>query len=88
MEDQPKPPVRVAKHDTVATLFADGLFGGSVTSSVVRLDLFADHFDPTTGGMQPTIVGRLIMPAEKLEGFARGLGELAQRLQSERKPKT
>ena len=86
MEAQPKPPVRVAKHDTVAALFADGLFGGSVTAAVVRLDLFADHFDPATGGMQPTIVGRLIMPAEKLEGFARGLGELAQRLQAERKP--
>ncbi len=87
METQPTPPVRVAKHDTVATLFADGLFGGSVTSAVVRLDLFADHFDPATGGMQPTIVGRLIMPAEKLEAFARALGDLAQRLQAERKTK-
>ena len=43
MAEQPKPAVRAAKHDTVPTLFADGLFGASVTSGVVRLELFADH---------------------------------------------
>jgi hypothetical protein len=84
MAEQPKPAVRTAKHDTVPTLFADGLFGASVTSSVARLELFADHFEPAVGGMQPTIVGRLVMPAEKLDGFVRGLSELVQRLQSEK----
>lgn len=87
MEEQPKPAVRTAKHDTVPTLFADGLFGASVTSGVARLELFADHFDPAAGAMQQTIVGRLVMPAEKLGGFVRGLGELVQRLQSEVKAK-
>ncbi len=87
MEGQPKTAVKAARHDTVATLFADGLFGASVIAGVARLDLFADHFDPGVGGMQPTIVGRLVMPAEKLDGFVRGLGELVSRLQSEKKPK-
>jgi hypothetical protein len=84
MEEQPKPTVKIAKHDAVPTLFADGLFGASVTSGVARLELFADHFDPAAGAMQPTIVGRLAMPAERLEGFVRGLSELVQRLQSEK----
>ena len=87
METQPKPTVRTAKHDTVPSLFADGLFGASVTSGVARLELFADHFEPAVGAMQPTIVGRLIMPVEKLDGFVRGLGELVQRLASETKAK-
>ena len=88
MAEQPKPVVRTARHDTVPTLFADGLFGATVTSGVARLELFADHFDPATSAMQPTIVGRLVMPAEKLEGFVRGLSELVQRLQSEVKAKS
>lgn len=83
-----KPPIRVAKQDTVATLFADGLFGASVTSGVARLELFAEHFDPEGGGMQPTIVGRLIIPTEKLEGFLRVLGELVHRVQAEKKTNT
>jgi hypothetical protein len=83
MEEQPKPAVKVAKHDTVPTLFA-----ASVTSGVARLELFADKFDPAAGAMQQTIVGRLVMPAEKLGGFVRGLGELVQRLQSEIKAKS
>jgi hypothetical protein len=87
MADQPKPAIKVPKHDTVATLFADGLFGASVSSGVARLELFADHFDPATSVMQPTIVGRLVMPAEKLEGFVRGVGELVQQLQNQKKPK-
>jgi hypothetical protein len=84
MEEQPKTAVRTAKHDTVPTLFADGLFGASVTSGVVRLELFADHFEPAASAMQPTIVGRLALPAERLDAFVRGLVELVQRLQSEK----
>jgi hypothetical protein len=88
MEAQQKPAVRTAKHDTVPTLFADGLFGASITSGVARLELFAEQFDPAAGGMQPTIVGRLILPAEKLDPFVRGLTELVQRLKTEKDKQT
>lgn len=88
MESQPKPQIRVAKHDTIATLFADGLFSASVTSGVARIELFVDQYDPAASAMQPAIVGRLVMPVEKLEGFVRALGEIVQRIQNEKKPKT
>ena len=87
-ETQPKSAAKILKHDAVATLFADGLFSASVTSGVARIELVVDQFDPATGGMQAAIVGRLVMPAEKLEAFARGLGEIVQRLQNEKKPKS
>ena len=85
MPDQAKPAVRTAKHDTVPTLFADGLFGASISSGVARLELFADHFDPGASAMQPTIVGRLTMPAERLEAFVRGMAELVQQLANQKK---
>ncbi len=88
MSDLSKPVTKVAKHDTVPTLFADGLFGASVSAGVARLELFADQFDPATGAMQPTIVGRLTMPAEKLEAFVRGMTELVQQLANQKKQKS
>jgi hypothetical protein len=87
MATQPKPATNVAKHDTVATLFADGLFGASVSSGVARLELFAEHFDPAASAMQPTIVGRLMIPAERLEAFVRGMSELVTQIQNQKKPK-
>jgi hypothetical protein len=86
-EAPPKPPIRMAKHDPVASLFADGLFSASVTSGVARIELFVEQFDASANGMQPAIVGRLVMPVDKLESFVRALGEIVQRIQNEKKPK-
>ena len=87
MEEQPKPVARVARHDTIATMFADGLFSASVTAGVARIELFVDQFEPATSAMQQAIVGRLVVPVEKLEAFSRALGEIVQRLHNEKKPK-
>lgn len=70
-----------AKHDAIPTLFVDGLFGASVVSGVARLDLFAEHFGVGSPGVQRLVVGRLAIPAERVEIFARALGELVTRLQ-------
>ena len=63
-------------------------FSGAVIANVVRLDLFAEQLNPEGGAMQPTIVGRLILPAERLDLFTRALLELAQRLKQESKAKS
>jgi hypothetical protein len=83
MDAQPKPTPKTARQDSVSTIFADGLFGAALISGTVRLDLFIDQFDASAGGMQNVIAGRLILPAERLAAFVRGLAELAQRLQNE-----
>ena len=75
--------VQVPVHDPVPTVFADGLHGASVIAGVVRLDLFVERAWPGTASAQPMIVGRLALPAARLELFARALNELVQKLKRE-----
>lgn len=72
---------RLELRDSIPTVFADGLWGGSVTSGVVRMDVFAENFAAGAPSPQPMVVGRLVMPVSRLESFVRGLRELADRLQ-------
>jgi hypothetical protein len=66
------------RRDSTPTLFADGLFGGSVEAGVVRLELLARHFDPESTSLTATLVGRLVMPAEKFAAFVAALTEIVK----------
>ncbi len=87
MEAKAKPEIRPARADSVSTVFADGLYGASLVAGTVRLELLMEQFDPAAGALAPAIVGRLVMPTEKLEGFVRSLNELVQRLRDEKNQK-
>jgi len=79
------------RYDQVTTLFADGLYGVTVISGTVRIDLFgliAEH-GRTEGGTAPVpmVVGRLVMPVDRLQNFIQGLNEIAKRLNPEKPAK-
>lgn len=74
---------RTVKHDSTITCFADGLYGAAVVSGTARIDLFAEHFNPEGEGRQPVVVGRLVIPVERLRVFAAALVEMVQKLQQE-----
>lgn len=78
-----KPEVRIPLHDPVPSLFADGCNGANVIAGCVRLDLFVERGWAGASGTQPMIVGRIIMPLERLETFARGMTELVKKLKDE-----
>jgi hypothetical protein len=92
MTEEPKATPKAPKYDQVTTLFADGLFGASVISGTVRLDLFglfAEHGRAEGGANAPVpmVVGRLVLPADRLQAFVQGLTEITQRLIAEKAAK-
>lgn len=87
MAKQTKTEIQVPVHDPVPSVFADGLHGANVIAGCVRLDLFVERAWPGADKTQPLIVGRLVIPATRLEAFARGVNELAQRMKEGKTPK-
>jgi len=83
-----KPEVRIPLHDPVPSLFADGCNGANVIAGCVRLDLFVERGWAGASGTQPMIVGRIIMPLERLEIFARGMTELVKKLKDDQANRT
>jgi len=76
--------VRIPLHDPVPSIFADGCNGANVLAGCVRLDLFVERGWAGAQGTQPMVVGRVIMPVERFELFARGMTELVNKLKEER----
>jgi hypothetical protein len=83
-----KTEVRIPLHDPVPSLFADGCHGANVIAGCVRLDLFVERGWPGATGTQQMVVGRIIMPLERLEIFARGMTELVKKLKEDKAAKT
>ena len=79
-----KTEVRIPLHDPVPSLFADGCNGANVIAGCVRLDLFVERGWAGATGTQPMVVGRIIMPVERLEIFARGMTELVKKLMDDK----
>jgi hypothetical protein len=82
-----KTEVRIPLHDPVPSLFADGCHGANVIAGCVRLDLFVERGWPGATGTQQMVVGRIIMPLERLESFVRGMTELVKKLKDDKEAK-
>ena len=76
--------VRIPLHDPVPSIFADGCSGANVLAGCVRLDLFVERGWAGAPNTQPMVVGRIIVPLERFEMFARGMTELVNKLREER----
>jgi hypothetical protein len=75
--------IRIPLHDPVVSIFADGCHGANVIAGCVRLDLFVERAWQGATGTQQMVVGRIVMPVERLELFARGMNALVKRLKDD-----
>jgi hypothetical protein len=92
MSEESKATLTMPRYDQVTTLFADGIYGASVTSGTVRIDLlglFAEHRRAEGEAMAPipVVVGRLVIPTDRLQAFVNVLSEIAKRLKEEKTAK-
>jgi hypothetical protein len=83
-----KTELRIPLHDPVLTLFADGCHAANVIAGCVRLDLFVEHAWSGAQGTQPMVVGRVVMPLERFEQFARGVDALLKKLKDQKATET
>lgn len=82
-----KPEVRIPLHDPVPSLFADGCNGANVIAGCVRLDLFVERGWAGATNTQQMVVGRIIIPLERLELFSRGMNELVKKVKEDQASK-
>ena len=76
--------LRVPLHDPVPTLFADGCHTANIIAGCVRLDLFVEHAWAGSKGTQPLVAGRIVIPLERIEAFARGVNALVKKLKDDK----
>jgi hypothetical protein len=76
--------LRIPLHDPVPSLFADGCHGANVIAGCVRLDLFVEHAWAGTKGTQQMVVGRVVVPIERFESFARATNLILKKLQDDK----
>jgi hypothetical protein len=79
--------LRIPLHDPVPSLFVDGCHGANIIAGCVRLDLFVEHAFAGSKGTQQMVVGRVIVPQERFEHFARGINAILTRLQDDKAAK-
>ena len=79
--------LRIPLHDPVPSLFADGCHGANVIAGCVRLDLFVEHAWSGGKGTQQMVVGRVVVPLERFETFARGINLIVKKLQEDKAAK-
>jgi hypothetical protein len=82
-EAQASSEIRIPMHDPVPTLFADGCHSANVIAGCARLDLFVERAWHGMPGTQQMVVGRIVIPLERLDAFARGMSELVKRIKDE-----
>jgi hypothetical protein len=89
---QPAPPagstqLRIPLHDPVPSLFIDGCHGANIIAGCIRLDLFVEHAWAGSKGTQQMVVGRVVVPQERFEVFARGISAIPKKLQDDKAAK-